>query len=631
MLHIEGSHFKDEQGRTRMLRGVNLGGSSKLPAGPNGATYVREGFFEHRGVTFIGRPFPLAEADEHFRRLRRWGLTFLRFLVTWEGIEHAGPGLYDEEYLDYVRALVVKAGEYGLMLFIDPHQDVWSRFSGGDGAPGWTLEAVGFDLTHFHETGAAIVHATHGDPFPRMVWPSNGAKLAAATMFTLFFAGNDFAVQTKIEGEPAQEFLQRHYFQSMQRLAERLAGLEQVLGYDTLNEPLAGYIGWKDLRVPGGTLLLGDCPSPYQAMLLGEGIPQEVGVWEMKLASIERTGSRLLNAGQQRAWRAGCGCIWREHGVWDRDAAGQAHLLRPDYFAQAQGRAVSFAADYYPPFAEKFAAAMHAVDPRAMIFLEGEGGEKASEWRPCTHQNLVFAPHWYDAFVLLKKAYTPLLAVNSQTEKPVWLPWNIRRSFAEQLASFKRVAIRPLGGVPVVLGEFGVPFDLDHKLGYRTGDFRAAAAALDRSFQALEANLLHGTLWNYTSDNTNQHGDLWNDEDLSIFSQDQAHNPADPDSGGRALGAVVRPYPVATAGEPLRLVFDMRRRTFEYVFRHDPAISAPTEIFVPQIQYPRGCVVSVSDGQFEMDAAEQMLRFWHSDERVEHTIRVKPEREKAHR
>ena len=45
------------------------------------------------------------------------------------------------------------------------------------------LEAVGFDITHFRATGAAIVHATHGGPFPKMIWPTNGSKLAAATMF----------------------------------------------------------------------------------------------------------------------------------------------------------------------------------------------------------------------------------------------------------------------------------------------------------------------------------------------------------------------------------------------------------------------------------------------------------------
>ena len=193
-IRIDGRWFKDERGRTLMLRGVNLGGSSKVPFSPDGATHIGDRFFNHRDVSFVGRPFPLEEADEHFTRLRAWGFTFLRLLVTWEAIEHAGPGQYDEAYLGYIRAVVEKAAEHGITLFIDPHQDVWSRFSGGDGAPGWTFEVAGLDITKFKETGAAIVHQTHGDPLPRMIWPSNSGKLAAATMFSLFFGGNDFAV-----------------------------------------------------------------------------------------------------------------------------------------------------------------------------------------------------------------------------------------------------------------------------------------------------------------------------------------------------------------------------------------------------------------------------------------------------
>jgi len=102
VIKIEGSNFKDEAGRTLLLRGVNLGGSSKVPFKPYGATWNKHGFYDHRDVSFVGRPFPLEEADDHFSRLRQWGFTFLRFLVAWEAVEHAGPDLYDEEYLDYL-------------------------------------------------------------------------------------------------------------------------------------------------------------------------------------------------------------------------------------------------------------------------------------------------------------------------------------------------------------------------------------------------------------------------------------------------------------------------------------------------------------------------------------------------
>jgi len=217
------------------MRGVNLGGSSKVPRTPDGPTWNQQGFFDHRHISFIGRPFPLEEADEHFSRLNKWGLTFLRFLVTWEAIEHAGPGLYDEAYLDYLYTVVQKAAEYDIHLFIDPHQDVWSRFSGGDGAPGWTFEAVGMDITKFKATGAAFTHQEHGDPYPRMVWPSNYSKFACTTMFTLFFAGNDLAPRLMVDGIPIQEFLQSHYCNAIKQVALRLKDLPNVIGYDTLN------------------------------------------------------------------------------------------------------------------------------------------------------------------------------------------------------------------------------------------------------------------------------------------------------------------------------------------------------------------------------------------------------------
>ncbi len=623
MMHTDGPWLKDEQGRTLLLHGVNLGGSSKVPYRPDGATHIRDGFFDHRGVSFVGRPFPLAEADEHLARLRAWGLTFLRLLVTWEAIEHAGPGLYDEEYLDYIQQVVRKAGDHGISLFVDPHQDCWSRFSGGDGAPGWTLEAVGFDMTHFAETGAAIVHATHGDPFPRMIWPSNGSKLAAATMFTLFFAGNDLAPATKIDGEPAQEYLQRHYLAAMRQLALRLRGLPNVVGYDTMNEPLSGYIGWPDLTATRGLIKVGEVPTPYQSLLLGAGTPQEVALWEARPTGTRRAGTRLLNPHGVRAWREGCDCVWRANGVWDLDAGGRPHLLRPDHFARVDGRPVDFSRDYYRPFANRFAQAIRAVDPQALIFVETEIGHTPLGWGATDAQRIVFAPHWYDVFVLFFKDYRPFLALDYEGHLVVG-PGRIRRSFAEQLARFRRQAAEQLGGVPTLIGETGIAFDLKGGAAYRTGDYRAHEAALDRSLRAMDDNLLSWTLWNYTADNSHRRGDQWNGEDLSIFSRDDQTNPADIHSGGRALGALVRPYARRTAGEPLRMAFDRRRRRFEFEFRHDPAVTAPTELFVPNYQYPAGYTVAVSDGTCEIDREGQTLLYRHTPQRERHWLRIQP-------
>jgi hypothetical protein len=622
MIHIEDSHFKDEQGRTLILRGINLGGSSKVPLKPNGATHMREGFFEHRTVSFVGRPFPLEEADEHFTRLREWGLTCLRFLVTWEAIEHAGPGNYDQAYLDYVYAIIKRADAYGMQVLIDPHQDVWSRFSGGDGAPGWTFEVVGMNMTKFQEAGAALVHQLHGGPLPRMIWPTNGAKLAAATMFTLFFGGNDFAPTLRVDGEPVQDYLQRHYIGSIKQVALRVHELPNVIGYDTMNEPLSGFIGCKDANRYQGLLKSGECPTVFQSMLLGAGYPQAVEVWEQRLSGAKLTGRRVVNPKGVRVWCDGANCVWRQHGVWDVAPDGTPRLLCPDYFSVVNGRLVDFSQDYYRPFANRFAREIRSVDHHALIFLETETGHTPPRWEAEDASLIVYAPHWYDALVLYLSQYSPFLGFDTLAGKLVIGPGRIRTSFAKQLVAYKQHSSQFLHGAPVLIGEFGIPFDLQHKKAYRTGDFGKQIKAMDRSLRVLEDTLLNGTLWNYTADNTNAHGDQWNGEDLSIFSRDQQMDPQDIYSGGRVLQAVVRPYARAVAGEPLRMAFDIKRKVFEFEFRHDSMVTAPTELFVPNYQYPWGYSVKVSDGSVEIDREQQVLRYHHTTMCNIHTIRL---------
>lgn len=625
MIRIKGPWFIDEFGRTLILRGANLAGSSKVPVLPNGATYNPDGFFDHRDGSFVGRPFALSDADEHFSRLRAWGLTFLRFLVTWEAVEHAGPGIYDEAYLDYLRAILIKAREHGIQVFIDPHQDVWSRFSGGDGAPGWTLEVAGFNLRNFAETGAAIVHAIHGDPFPRMIWPTNAVKLATATMFTLFFGGNDFAPKCKVAGEPIQEYLQRHYINAVTKVAERVNDLDNVIGYDTFNEPLHGYIGWNDLRQREGVLQAGLCPTPYQSMLLGAGYSLEIDLLERRLFGIKRAGSRQINPSGKRAWLDGYDCIWRQHGVWEVDASGSPVLLKPDYFAKVDERRVDFAADYFLPFAHRFSRAIQTAHPGAIIFVEGETTREPPAWGKDGPAPIVYAPHWYDAYVIYFKRFSPWAAIDVRGDgKIVFGKRRIRRSFAAMIEHLKNHSREKMGDAPTIISEFGVAFDLDNRRAFTSGNFSRQIKAMDRSLVAMEDALVSWTIWNYTPDNSNQRGDQWNDEDLSIYSKDQRDNPHDIHSGGRALQALLRPYPQKTAGEPLQLSFDCRKKVMTYRFRHDPQIGQPTEFYVPNYQYPRGYRVVVSDGEFEMDFAAQKLTYRHTQSHPEHVVRIEP-------
>ena len=148
-----------------------------------------------------------------------------------------------------------------------------------------------------------------------------------------------------------------------------------------------------------------------------------------------------------------------------------------------------------------------------------------------------------------------------------------------------------MGGVPTLIGEFGLPFDLDDGAAYRTGDFSSHVAALDAYAAAMDANLLSFTLWNYTTDNTNAHGDQWCGEDLSLFSRDQRTNPTDinPAAGDSKASCARMPWPSPACH--CRCVRSGHGGPSSSVPR-GPAGAAPTEIFVPRLQYAGGYAVT---------------------------------------
>lgn len=621
------SWFKDETGRTMFLRGINLGGSSKVPYTPYMATHVKEGFLDNKTISFIGRPFPLDQADEHFNRLSKWGFHFIRFIVTWEAIEHEGPGIYDEAYLDYIVKIIKKADEYNLNVFIDPHQDVWSRYSGGDGAPLWTFEAAGMDVTKFQDAGAALIHNLHGDPFPKMIWPTNNFKLAAASMFTLFFGGNQFAPQLKVQDTiQIQDYLQNHFIDAMKQVAIKLKDQPNVVGFEFLNEPSAGFIGVKNLNGPLSVYYVGNAPTGGQAMFLGDGITTEVKTYQFGGFGMKEGDPNVLNPDGISIWKSSEGCIWKQNGVWALDDEGIPKVLKSDYFTQVDGRPIDFPSDYLKPVIDRYAEAIRSINSNWLIFIEPVlfpehlplpvwTGERAS-W-------FVNSSHWYDGITLGTKRFTPWLGIDYETGEMSYGKRNVKQLFQNMFASIKLRTKESLGEAPTLIGETGIPYDLNDMEAYTTGDFEIQDKAFDRIFNAMEKNLLNYTIWNYTADNSNERGDQWNGEDLSIFSPDQQNDPSDINSGGRALDAVIRPYPYKVAGKILEYSFFREEKEFVLKFEVDKNINKPTEIFIPDFHYGNGYLVWTTGGKLIEDEKNDLLLFYPANDEKEQIVIVK--------
>ena len=58
--------------------------------------------------------------DEDIANLKKWGQNFVRLGVMWEAVERE-EGVYDEDYLDQVEALIDRLGNAGIYTLVDAH------------------------------------------------------------------------------------------------------------------------------------------------------------------------------------------------------------------------------------------------------------------------------------------------------------------------------------------------------------------------------------------------------------------------------------------------------------------------------------------------------------------------------
>ena len=490
-----------------------------------------------------------------------------------------------------------------------------------------------------------------------------------------------FAPKCVLDGINIQDYLQSHFIQAFGVLADRIrdaGGLldDVVIGWDSMNEPAEGFIEYDDLgaypTAQGSALKKGTVPTPLQSFKLGMGIAQSLDYYTFGSFGSKRNGTVTVDPkgvriwadpstepngvhpkwGWKRSteWTLGT-CVWALHDVWNPDTGS---LLQPHYFRDYPSPSgtnpapVHFLDKFLLPHLTDYVTRIRAAHPSAIAFVQApvfaippEIPESLLKGRAC------HSTHYYDGLTLVTRHWhlfnaDALGIIRGKYSNPIFAgrfgERAIRASIQSQLGILKSDGVQLGADVPgprrypTIIGEIGTPMDMDDKKAYDPtrkghGDYSSQERALDASLNAADGpNALSYTVWTYCPDNSHMWGDGWNNEDLSLWSEDDlqgraAHHPAVvgplasactssaslvtlpvPSSpyaisrsytaqsmslhellrfmrdGARAVRAFCRPYPVKVVGTPVDIQFDIGKASFKVKVHVTPADAPQIEM-----------------------------------------------------
>jgi hypothetical protein len=118
-----------------------------------------------------------------------------------------------------------------------------------------------------------------------------------------------------------------------------------------------------------------------------------------------------------------------------------------------------------------------------------------------TPQNTVNAGHWYDVVTLATKTFNPNFSLGRMTGEAADAAAQLQARYERQLGRIARMSESIPGGAPTLIGECGIPFDLNGAQAYQAfhaGDrsntpWTPHIVALDLMYNALNSLLINST------------------------------------------------------------------------------------------------------------------------------------------
>lgn len=202
-IFIDGKRFVDEYGRHRIFNGVNY-----VDKNPEKCCCIHNKDFMELTI----------------RNFSQCGWNILRLCIAWSGIEPK-PNEYDESYIDKIVTVMDLCEKYGIYVYVDMHQDLYSSTAdeiSGDGAPEW-----------------ASLRGTKKPHKSKPVWAAG--YFWGKGVHNCF---DNFWADTKVNDVG----LQTYFINMWCHLVERIKDHPALLGFDLFNEPFPGSDGGKIFR-----------------------------------------------------------------------------------------------------------------------------------------------------------------------------------------------------------------------------------------------------------------------------------------------------------------------------------------------------------------------------------------------
>ena len=185
MFYCDNLKIRDELGRERIFRGINL--------------CIKE----HNANKILVRKRLLKK--KVFKDMKSIGVNIVRLGITWAAIEPK-EGKYNDNLIFALKDYIDKCAENNIYVMFDMHQDLFSHYFHGDGAPNW------------------VIDSSYKNPRQYAIWAEGYFYMQGVQNAFYDFWTNRNNIQTK-------------FIKMWKYVADKLSDCDNVIGYDYFNEP----------------------------------------------------------------------------------------------------------------------------------------------------------------------------------------------------------------------------------------------------------------------------------------------------------------------------------------------------------------------------------------------------------